>query len=322
MPSGNVTLLEAAKSGDNMVKQGVVETLIQESPWIEMLPWLPFSGNALQHSEEGTLPDVQFRGVNESYSASFGSDNQHFWGVAILGGEIKVDRFLVDVVGSKNDVKAKQWTKLAKSNAMRFGYECIDGTGSVASKGFKGVKTLINEGFGQLQQFSATGAPLSTAAGLNALDLALDAFRNQGGPDALLLNRTIRRQITTAARNSITGVSLIDVGTDVFGKQTVSYDGVPFRILGDVRDASGNTVPNLGFNEDPGDTVSDTASIYFAKFGEDDITGLLGLGGSFSVEDFGEQQAAPLQMGRMEWYPGLAIFNKYSVVRIAGITAV
>ena len=320
MPSGNVTLLEAAKCGDNMVKQGVVETLIQESPWIEMLPWMAFSGNALQHSEEGTLPDVQFRAVNESYSASWGSDNQHFWGVAILGGEIKVDRFLVDVIGNRNDVKAKQWTKLAKSNAMRFGFECIDGTGSVASKGFKGLKTLIGEGFGQTVVHSATGATLASAAGLNNLDLALDSFRNQGGPDALLLNRTIRRQITTAARNSITGVSLIDVGTDTFGRQTVSYDGVPFRILGDVRDASGNTVPNLPFTEDPGDGVFDTASIYFAKFGEDDITGLLGLGGSFNVEDFGELETAPQQMGRLEWYPGLAVFNKFSVVRVRGIT--
>ena len=321
MPSGNVTLLEAAKSGDNMVKQGVVETLIQESPWIEMLPWQAFAGNALQHSEEGTLPDVQFRAVNESYSASFGSDNQHFWGVAILGGEVKVDRFLVDVIGNRSDVKAKQWTKLAKSNAMRFGYEAVNGTGSVASKGFKGIKTLIDEGFGQKVVHSATGATLASSAGLDTLDEALDSFKNQGGPDALLLNRNIRRQITQGAR-SISGYSLIDIGTDVYGKQVVHYDGVPFRILGDVRDASGNTVPNLPFTEDPGDATSDTASIYFAKFGEDDITGLLGLGGSFSVEDFGELDSAPQQMGRMEWYPGIAIFNKYSVTRISGITAI
>jgi len=317
MPSGNVTLLEAAKCGSNMVKQGVVETLIQENPLIELLPWMSFAGNALQHTEEGTLPDVQFRAVNESYSSSWGSDNTHFWGVAILGGEVKVDRFLVDVVGSEKDIEAKQWAKLAKSNAMRFGFEAINGTGSVASKGFKGWKQLISEGHGQTFANSTTGAVVD----LDKVDEAIDLFRNQGMPDAALINRTCRRQITNAARSTVAGVSLIDVGTDVFGRQVIKYNDIPLRILGDVRNASGATVAALPFTEDPGDATSDTASIYFAKFGEDDVTGLLGKGGSFNVDSFGEMESAPQRLGRMEWYPGIAIFNKYSIVRLTGMTA-
>ena len=317
MPTGAVSLLEAAKCGDDMHKMGVVETIIQENPVIEMIPWLPFAGNALQHDEEGTLPDVQFRRVNEGYSSSYGSDNQHFWGVAILGGEIKVDRFLVDVVGTKKDIEAKQWTKLAKSNAMRFGYEFFNGTGSVASKGFKGLKALIDEGFGQKYANSTTGAVVD----LDKLDESLDLFRNQGRPDAALVNRAHRRQVTKAARTSVSGVSLIDVGTDSFGRKVMFYDDVPFTLMGDVRDGSGNIVPSLDFDEDPGDGTSDTSSIYFIKWGEDDVTGLLGKGGSFNVEQFGELESGPQRMGRLEWYPGLAVFNKYSVVRLTGITA-
>ena len=321
MPTGAVSLIEAAQCGDDMHKMGVVETIIQENPVIEMIPWMPFAGNALQHDAEGTLPNVQFRRVNEGYSQSYGSDEQHFWGVAILGGEIKVDEFLVNVVGTKKDIEAKQWAKLAKANAMRFGYEFFEGTGSVASKGFKGMKSLIDEGFGQETVHSATGATLASADGLESLDLALDSFKNQGGPDAVLVNRTHRRQVTTAARNSVSGVSLIDVGTDVFGRKVMYYDGVPFVILGDVMDGSGNIVPSLPFTEDPGDGTSDTSSVYFVKFGEDDITGLLGKGGSFQVKQFGELESGPQRLGRMEWYPGLAIFNKYSVTRVSGITA-
>ena len=47
MPSGSVPLLEAAKYGDDQLKRGVVETLIQESPILEMLPQTAISGNAL-----------------------------------------------------------------------------------------------------------------------------------------------------------------------------------------------------------------------------------------------------------------------------------
>lgn len=316
MPSGNVTLLEAAKAGDDMHKAGVVETIIQESALIEMLPWKTFAGNALRHDEEGTLPDVQFRRVNEGYSASWGSDNSHFWGVSILGGEIKVDKFLVNVVGTEDDIEAKQWRKLAKANAMRFAYEAIKGTGSVSSKGFKGVNSLVSEGFGQSLANATNGATVS----LDKLDEAMDLFRNQGMPDMAFLNRTARRQITQKARTSVTGVSLIDVGTDVFGRQVTMYNDVPLRISGDAIDSSGNVVSLLDFDETQGSS-NVTSSIYFWKLGEDDVCGLLGQNGSFQVQSFGELESAPQRMGRLEWYPGLAIFNKYSVVRLTGITA-
>jgi hypothetical protein len=314
MASGALSLLEAAKSGTDQKKRGVIETIIQESPIIEMLPWTTISGNSLKHYAEDTLPSVGFRQVNASYSSSYGTDTEYYWGVAILGGEVKVDNFLVDVIGSEEDIEAKQWIKLAKANAMRFDYEALNGTG--ANNGFKGLKQLIGEGFGTLNQFSAVGGTLT----LDGLDVAHDLFRNQGSADAILLNRAMRRKITALARSSVTGVSLIDVGSDVFGRQVTQWNGVPLRILGDVIDGSGNIVPALPFTEDPGDAGNDTTSIYFVKFGEDDVTGLLGKGGSFSVKSFGEQQASPQRMGRLEWYPGMAIFNQYSVVRMAGMT--
>jgi hypothetical protein len=316
MAAGALTLLEATKSGRDQVKTGMIETIIQESPIIEMLPWTTIAGNALKREYEDTLPDVQFRNVNESYNSSYGTDTEHYWGVAIMGGEYKVDNFLVDVTGSEADLEAKQITKLAKSNAMRFDFEAINGDGS--GKGFKGMKNLVAEGFGQTL-LNATGGGLIS---LDKLDEAHDLFLNQGGADAALLNRTVRRQITSRARTTVTGVSLIDVGTDVFGRQVVSWNGVPLRILGQVRNGSGATVQALPFNEDPGDSTSDCSSLWFVKFGEDDVCGLLGKGGSFDVKRFGELQAAPQRMGRLEWYPGLAIFNQYSVVRLTGITAV
>lgn len=315
MPAGSLTLLEASKSGGDTLKAGVVETIIMESPEIELLPWMSFEGNALKHQTEGTLPDVQFRSVNEGYTRSWGGDEEHFWGVAILGGEVFIDNYLMKVTANQANLKAKSWAKLSKSNAMRFGHEFWNGTG--ANKGFKGMKNLIAEGWGISYANSTTGATVN----LDKLDEAHDQFRNQGGPDAIMANRTVRRQITKAARSSVTGISLIDVGSDVFGRQVTTWNDIPIRITGDVRDGNGAVAAALPFNEDPGDGVSDCSSLYFVKFGEDDVTGLLGLGGSFEVKDFGEQQSAPGHMGRLEWYPGIAIFNQYSVVRLTGITA-
>lgn len=316
MPAGALSLIEAAKAGSDQLKLGVVETLIEENPLIEVLSWLPFEGTALRHFEEGTLPNVQFRNVNEGYTPSHGTDNDHFWGVAILGGEVKVDNFLVNVVASQESLEAKQWAKLAKANSMRFSYEAVKGTGAVGTKGFKGFNQLIAEGFGQANIQASGGGALS----LDKLDESIDLFRNQGKPDFALVNRFHRRKVTQLARTSHTGVSLIDVGTDVFGRKVNFYDDIPLRIAGQALDSSGNVVELLDFNEDPGDSTADCSSIYFMKVGEDDVTGLLGKGGTFQVKQFGELESGPQRLGRMEWYPGIAIFNQYSIVRHYGVT--
>jgi hypothetical protein len=316
MPSGAISLIEAAKASSDQLKRGVIETIIEEAPMLGELSWVPFEGTALRHFEEGTLPNVQFREVNEGYTASWGSDNDHYWGVAILGGEVKVDNFLVNVVDTRSGLEAKQWAKLAKANSLRFSWETFKGTGAVSTKGFKGLNTLIDEGFGQ-KLLQATGGGTLTLA---KADEAIDLFRNQGGPQVGWLNRTVRRKFTDLARTTHSGISLIDVGTDIYGKKVTMYDGVPFRIIGDGMDSAGAVNPILAFNEDPGDATADCTSIYWAKTGEDDVTGLLGKGGSFEVKQFGELEAGPQRLGRMEWYPGIAIFNRYSIVRQFGIT--
>src|SRR5438105_3798163 len=115
--SGSVTLLEAAKWGDDLLKKGVVETIIRESPILETLPFVTIQGNALKHMQEETLPSVSFRGVNATYTRDFGTDSEHYWGVAILGGEVFVDNFIVRTRGNLGDVKARQFQKKAKANA-------------------------------------------------------------------------------------------------------------------------------------------------------------------------------------------------------------
>lgn len=311
MPSGSLTLLEANKDSTNRLKRGVVATLIQESPILEMIPFMSFQGNAIEVEVEVSLPTPQFRSVNETYSRSFGGNTKRMFGVSILGGEVFVDNYILRVHSNRANAKAKQYRKFAKAMSRTWDKYFFDGTGT--AKDFKGLNTLIDEGLGQKLIQAAGGGALS----LDRLDEAMDLFRGQASPDAMLTIRWIRRKITRLARETHTGISLIDVGTDVFGRQVTMYNDVPIRIIGD--DRTGAAI--LDFDEDPGDGTSDTTSIYLVAFGEDEnVYGLSGLGGSMEVRDFGEQESAPGHMGRVEWYPGLAIDNPYSVVRLYGVT--
>lgn len=309
MASGAYTLLEATKNSSNVLKRGTVETLIQESPILEQLPFTPIHGNAIEIGVEVDLPTPEYRDVNDTYSRSFGTDTKRMFGVSILGGEVFVDNYLLKVRANKINAKAKQYGKFAKAMSRTFDKTFFDGTG--ASKDFKGINALIDEGLGQKLAAGANGAALT----LDMLDQAKDLIRSQASADAWLCNRTHRRKVTSLARSTYSGVSLIDIGTDVFGRQVTEYDGVPLRIIGD--DISGSAL--LGFDETQG-TSDVTSSMYAIAFGEDEnVSGLSGLGGSLEVQDFGETESAPGHLGRVEWYPGIAIYNPFSVVRVHGI---
>jgi len=316
MPSGALTLLEGLKYSKNVMKRGVVETIIQESPLLEMFPFIGFQGNAIEVNVEGTLPTPEFRRVNETYTRSWGADTKRFFGVSILGGEVFVDNFILKVAASPADTKARQWAKFSKAMALTFDKTAIDGTG--LAEDFMGLNALIAEGLGQTYPTASTGLDLNAAlgAGLEALDEAKDLLRSKSTPDALLLNRLNRRQITQAARNIAGQFSLIDMGTSVLGKQVSMYDSVPMRIIGD--DRTGTAI--LGNDETYQSAGSSTSSMYFIAFGaEENVSGISGAGGSLDVHDFGETEAAPGHLGRVEWYPGIAVYDPFSLVRIPGV---
>ncbi len=305
MPTGAVPLVTAAKYGDDQTAQGLVEIMIEEAPMLKVLPWMTFEGNALKKRVEGTLPNVGFRQVNAAWTASHGSDEWSYWGVAIMGGEYIVDEFEVNVIASRDDLEADQIRKLAKATSMRFTYEFFEGTG--ANNGFKGIKTLISEGYGQTVTQSAG------ALTLDKLDEVIDSFKSYSA-DVILASRSHVTKVSKLGRNA-TGQSLIDIGDTAFGHRVVHYNGVPFIIVGQSLDSSGNVVDTLGYNE-----ASSTSSLYFVRLSTDAVCGLMGKGGSLSVKRFGEMEAQPQRKGRLEWYPGVASFDPLGVTRYNNIT--
>jgi len=308
MAAGSLSLLEAAKYGSTTLGRGVISTLIQESPILEMLPFTSISGNAIKVSVEDTLPAPAFRDVNETYTRSHGTDTERYFGCAILGGEVFIDNYIVRVQADQVSAKARQYSKFAKAMSRVFDKYFFDGTGT--AKDFKGINALIDDGLGQSQSAGTNGAALT----LDMLDQSFDALRSQSAPDALLMNRQMRRKINGLARSTYSGISLIDVGTDVFGRQVNTYNGVPIRIVGDDKDGN----PILSQVQVQGSTSINT-SIYAIAFGTDEnVYGILGLGGSFDVKDFGETEAAPGHLGRVEVYPGVVVSNSFSVCRLVG----
>ncbi len=301
------TLAEASKYGDDVKRDGIVRIISETSPMFDKLTFKSIKGNAYRYNIEQALPSVAFRGINESYTDNTGVINPAVENLVILGGEVKIDRFLVNAMGNLNDMKAAQYNMKARAMGFKFSESFFEGDSSVDTNSFDGIrKRLVGD---QKVLMGSGGATLTLAT----LDSALDAVI--GTPDYIFLNRTLRRKITALGQAG--NFSLIDYGTDDrFGHQVERYRGIPLVIMENEMD--GSTI--LDFDEDPGDGGSETASIYAVKFGDDFIHGITGEGGAFmDVKDFGEMESAPQHLGRIEWYAGLVMVHPRSAVRLYGI---
>lgn len=308
-----VTLAQAALLSENDLQRGVIETFVQESPILDRIPFLDIEGNAYAYNEEGTLPGVAFRGVNEAYVESTGTVNQKYEGLVILGGDADVDRFIQRTRGNLNDQRAVQLGMKIKAASYKYQDTFFNGDVTVDPKGFDGLKKRL---VGAQVIDAATNGLGPVAGGHDFFD-ALDALiaQVQGNVDVLYANKAVIAKIKSSGRRL--------GGTDYFNeeltqKRVMTYNGIP--LLDPGQDAAGNDI--LPRTETQG-TSSAASSVYAVRFGEDEgdrgVTGLTN--GGVQVEDLGELQEKPAYRHRLEFYTGLAVFGGKAAARLRGVVA-
>jgi hypothetical protein len=306
-----VPIHNALKTGEDRFAKGWIETIIAGVPFFKMSSVLPIDGRTYNQEHEYVLPDVQFRDLNEYPADTYGDTVDSTWGTAIIHSRIKIDRAALRS-GMSNPAKliARRYREHAKSALMRVNYESINGTG--ASKGFKGLKQLITDGWGFATNLTTDGNLSFDTLDEVWMDL------EHGPPNLILTNREIEVEFTKKAR-AFSSFPLLDVGTDNLGMPVMRYKGVPIESLRTGRNSSGSNTSILP-NTEVGDGGNDTGSLYLIRFGEDAVTTLLGNQASMEMQSLGESTEGPYLVGQLEFYPGLASFDKYSLARYAGIT--
>lgn len=295
-----LTLLEAAKlnTGD-VYKAGVLKKYAETSEILRLLPFESINGNSLRYNVEETLPGVGFRGVNGSYTESTGIINPKVESLTIAGGDLDVDKFIVDTMGA--DQRSVHEAMKIKALALAWTKTFIKGDSESDPMTFDGLQKRINGD--ALIANHASGAGLSLAK----LDEAIDAV---DGANAILMSKAMRRRLTVAARTTAVGGN-IGYTIDEFGRQVTTYNDLPIVIV----DKDNENTDILGFTE-----TGSTTSIYVVAFGEGMVSGLQN--GGMDVRDLGELEAKPALRTRIEWYSGFGVFAPRSAARLKNITDV
>jgi hypothetical protein len=299
-----LTLVEAAKleTGD-VYKSGVIELYAGSSDILTNLPFEPITGNALKYNREGAYPGVGFRGVNESYTPSTGILNPQTEALVIAGGDLDVDKFIVDTQGAKQ--RTVHEAMKVRALGLAWTRKFIKGDTASDPREFDGLQVrtvgsqVISAGT------TANGAALSLAV----LDEAIDQTLN---PTHLIMSKAMRRKFTAAARDTAV-FGYVTYTQDALGRRVAMYNDLPILALD--LDNDGNQI--LPFTEAAYSGTDTATSIYVASFGPEALTGLEN--GTIDVRDLGELQTAPVFRTRVEWYNGIAIYNGRAVTRIKHI---
>lgn len=307
-----LTLLEASKYSTDVLQRGVIETFARSSAVLELLPFMEIAGNSYKYNQEQTLPGIAFRQVNEGYEESSGIINQLSEGLYILGGDVDVDKFIVQTRSNVNDIRAIQTSMKSKALALAWTKQFFKGDVAVQTHGFDGLQKRVNGvqvlSAGDFKKKDGSDNSASKLITMEALNALIDSV--EGEPDVLFMSKAMRREILKLLQAD---THYIEVGKDAFGRMVHTYAGIPIRII--ETDEAGNEI--LGFDEADG-ADNNTASIYAVKFGPEQYVAGLRNGG-VSVRDLGEIDEKPVFRTRIEFYCGMAVFHPRAVARLKGI---
>lgn len=300
-----MTLVEAAKlETRNLVRAGVIEQFARTSDVLRVLPFQDIAGNALAYNREEQLPGVAFRGVNEGYPESVGVINPATETLYIAGGDLDVDRFIIQTMGPQ--VRSTHENMKIKALAQAWTTKFIKGDTTIQPREFDGLQARLT-GYNLMDAGATAGGD---ALSLELLDEAIDRVP---GATHILMSRALRRKFK-AARNNANLAGAISLTKDDFGRPVNEYNGLP--LLSTYGDAV--SPDPLGFNEaNPGGGDAIGSSLYVVNFAVDGVSGIQN--GGMDVRDLGELDTMPLFRTRVEWYAGIGIFNGSAAVRVRGI---
>jgi HK97 family phage major capsid protein len=291
-----LTLVEASKLSNDTLIAGVIETIVQESPILQRLPFIEIVGNGLTYNRENAAPTAAFYDVGDTWAESTPTFTQVTATLKVMGGDADIDNFLKSTRSNIQDLEAAIVQLKSRAVQRLFDDTFINGDATGDPKSFDGIDVLTTAG--QTVSMGPNGGSLT----FEKLDELIDRVKG-GKPHLLLMSRRTRRALNELARSSGT---FLEADRDGFGGMLQFYDGVPIGINDYISD------------EQVVGTSDDCSTIYALQFGEGALTGLTAPGG-LTVERVGSLETKDASRIRVKWYASVALFNTVKLAKLVGV---
>jgi hypothetical protein len=290
-----------------MLLQGVVETIVKDSPILQQLSFIEIAGNGLTYNQEKTLPTIDFYDVGDTWAESTPTFEQKTANLKIMGGDADVDNFIKATRSNIQDLEAAVVELKAKALRDKFEDTFIYGNATTNPKQFDGLRRLIDTT--TASNYVIAMGPTGSTLTLAKLDELIDAIKG-GKPDLLLMSRRSRRKINALVRAA---GGMIETDKDKWGNFIQLWDGIPIGVNDWILDTH-----VLTGGVETATTGGTCSTIYAFQMGEGALCGLTSPG-HLTVEPIGSLETKDASRTRIKWYCSLALFSSIKAAALIGV---
>mgnify|MGYP003647273807 CR=1 FL=1 len=257
------TLAEYAKLANDKVDAGVLINIFTADELSRAMDFETMEGNAIKYQRENALPTTSTHAVGDTWEDTEATYTRKSAELTILGLQSPLDRYALQTRSDVQSQEAVLFQGMAKSVGRKIGQLLIQGEPEATSTEFEGLDSLARADTRMMAmdngEVNGPGTN-ETELTLDRLDAMIDLIED-GKPDALIMNKTMRRKLTQLSRSTGSGVLINQI--DFFGMQILQYDGINIMISDFITNAE-------GYDGDGGGWGSSTAtSIFAVKFGKE-----------------------------------------------------
>lgn len=315
-----VSLADIAKASKEPMQKGFILDLLRHSELLAAIPFTGVDGLKVSDARWQTMPSAGFRKLNAGYTESTGTTEDVVETLALLGGDVKIDKVGEKVAVKKEKPLVTQMKMKSKAVAFTFNDYFINGDHGVDPDGFEGLKKRV-AGMPSRQTINLASAGDSLKVLANAtnektfLDALHQAIKYVDGATHIFCNETTYLKFGSLLRDLGLQYDLVEM----YDRTWNSFNKVPLVDVGLKSDKSTEIITNT---EDPGDAGNDATSIYLARVDkEDGLSGIQLNGMDIKVYDplnGNELESGPQYLRRIDWAVGLTSPSQYSICRIKG----
>ena len=310
------TLSEYQKLANDDVIAGVFDNIITASELAPFLQFRSFSGNSLVYNRENTLGAAATHQIGDTWAETEPTYTKKTVALTTVGIQHAMDRFARQTIDNVQSQEAVLLSKMAKSVARKLEDLLLNGNSGSVSTEPEGLTSLLISDSRLLMMDD--GSTPSTIAGdetelaLDRLDAMIDMVE-QGRPDFLMMNKTMRRKMTALARATGSGVVLNEAS--MFGHTFTTYNSIPI-VINDYISNSEQYENAAGWGS------SSATTIYAVKTGEEKQGWTMIHNGGVlepDVQRLGTKFDKNEDSYRMAVYLNAVIYSAKSCAALAGI---
>lgn len=251
------TLSEYEKADVDKLLVGVYDNIITASELANWIQFEEFTGVSSKWLRENTLGAATTHQVGDTWVDTEPTKSTNSAKLTTVGIQHPLDRMASQTLDSTQSQESLLMADMSKSLSRKLEDLWVTGNSGTLSTEPEGLTSLLIADSRLLMMDDGSTPSTITGAETELDQDRLDAMIDLvelGAPDILLMNKTMRRKITSLARQAGSGIMLDTM--EAFGRQWMTYAGIPIVI--------DDYITNSETYENAGGWASSTATTIFA----------------------------------------------------------